>query len=126
MSPLSRSLTAVASHGADLLPRWVSAVAEVVLRSDLPGLPEDRRARAVAFVAERCTGLPSVMRLGVGVIAAVYRGLLMLPAGATIVAARLAARSLPLLGEFPRLIRSLAFAFVWETWPDTRADGSPA
>jgi hypothetical protein len=30
---------------------------------------------------------------------------------------------LPLLGELPRMVRSLAFAFIWETWPDTSPSG---
>ena len=35
-----------------------------------------------------------------------------------------AAKPLPLLAEYPRLIRSLAYAFVWETWPDTTSTGA--
>ena len=33
---------------------------------------------------------------------------------------------LPLVGEFPRLVRSLGFAYIWETWPDTSPSGAPA
>jgi hypothetical protein len=33
---------------------------------------------------------------------------------------------LPLVGELARLIRSLGFAFVWETWPDSSPTGAPA
>ncbi len=29
----------------------------------------------------------------------------------------------PLLAEFPRLVRSLGYAYIWETWPDTNVDG---
>ena len=29
------------------------------------------------------------------------------------------AKPLPLLAEYPRLVRSLGYAFIWETWPDT-------
>jgi hypothetical protein len=123
MSPLIRSAAAVASRGSDLMPRLVAPVAAVVLRADLPGLPDDRHTRVVDFVVRRCDGLPSVMRLGVAVIAGVYRCLLTLPGGAGLVRF-LAGKPLPLLGEYPRLIRSLAFAFVWETWPATRPDGS--
>ena len=36
----------------------------------------------------------------------------------------LLSRSLPLLGEYPRLIRSLGYAYVWERWPDTLTDRS--
>jgi hypothetical protein len=125
MSPLIRSAAAVASRGSDLMPRLVAPVADVVLRADLPGLPDDRRDRTVSFVVTRCDGLPSVMRLGVAVIAAVYRLLVALPGGDSAVRF-LATKPLPLLGEYPRLIRSLAFALVWETWPETRPDGSPS
>ena len=31
---------------------------------------------------------------------------------------------LPLLGEYVRLIRSLGYAYVWETWPQTRPTGA--
>ena len=30
-----------------------------------------------------------------------------------------------MLGEYVRLVRSLAYAYVWETWPDTAPDGAP-
>ena len=33
---------------------------------------------------------------------------------------------LPLLSEYPRLVRSLGYAYVWETWPDTAVDGGRA
>jgi hypothetical protein len=33
---------------------------------------------------------------------------------------------LPLLSEYPRLIRSLGFTFIWESWPDTTVDGDAA
>jgi hypothetical protein len=125
MSPLIRSAAAVASRGSELMPRLVAPVADVILRADLPGLPDDRRDRVVTFIVARCDGLPSVMRVGVAVIASVYRLLLGLPGGAGAVRF-LATKPLPLLGEYPRLIRSLAFALVWETWPSTRPDGSPS
>ncbi len=38
----------------------------------------------------------------------------------------LARRPLPLLGEYVRLVRSLAYAYVWETWPDTTTHRPPA
>ena len=30
---------------------------------------------------------------------------------------------LPFVGELARLVRSLGFAFIWETWPDTSPTG---
>ena len=72
----------------------------------------------MAFVGRRVDGLPSVMRLGVTVIAAAYRLLLPFPAARVVL--RLVDRPLPLLGEYVRLIRSLGYAYIWETWPDTR------
>jgi hypothetical protein len=36
----------------------------------------------------------------------------------------LAARPLPVVGDYVRLVRSLTYAYVWETWPATAADGA--
>jgi hypothetical protein len=105
--------------------RLVAPVAHLVLADDLPGLTSDERDELVAFVVRRVDVLPSVMHLGVMAVAALYRGLLSLPAGTTVVR-RLARLPLPLLGEYPRFIRSLAFAEAWESNPDRRADGAMA
>jgi hypothetical protein len=103
----------------------VGPFAERLLTLDFPSLPADRRAAAVAFTIRRVDGLPSVMRLGVTVIAALFRVLLALPGSDTTL--RLVARTpLPLAGEYVRMVRSLGYAYVFETWPDTRADGSSA
>ena len=37
----------------------------------------------------------------------------------------LASRPLPVAGEYARLVRSLTYAYVWETWPDTTRSGAP-
>ncbi len=95
-------------------------MAEHVLHQEFPRLPDDRRVAVVAFVNHRVDTLPSVTRLGVLVVAACSRALLALPGDAAL---RIAAR-LPVLGEYPRLLRSLASAYIWETWPDTATDGS--
>jgi hypothetical protein len=63
------------------------------------------------------------MHLGVLLIAAVVRGLLALP-GSSVLVSFLARTALPLLGEYVRLVRSLGYAYIWETWPDTLPDGS--
>ena len=32
--------------------------------------------------------------------------------------------SLPFVGELARMARSLGFAFIWESWPDTSPTGA--
>ena len=64
------------------------------------------------------------MRLGVVIIATVVRLLLALP-GNEAVLRFLARTPLPLLGEYVRMVRSLGYAYIWETWPATHADGRP-
>ena len=89
---------------------------------DLPSLDQGRRAEVVAFTARRVDGMPSVMRIGVFAIAALVRACMMLAGGQRVVEL-LARRPLPLLGEYARLVRSLGYAYIWETWPDTLPDG---
>lgn len=101
----------------------VGPFADRLLVHDLPGLDASRRRQVVAFTARRVDGLPSVMHLGVLLIAAVVRGLLALP-GSSFLVSFLARTALPLLGEYVRLVRSLGYAYIWETWPDTLPDGS--
>ena len=101
----------------------VGPFADRLLAHDLPALDEARRDQAVAFTIRRVDGLPSVMRIGVVIIATLFRGLLMLPASNAVLAF-FARTPLPLLGEYIRLIRSLGYAFIWETWPDTHPDGA--
>ncbi len=101
----------------------VGPFADRLLTFDFPALDADRRRQVVAFTSRRVDGLPSVMRLGVLLIATVVRGLLLLPVRTAVVAA-LARTTLPLVGEYVRLMRSLGYAYIWETWPDTRADGA--
>lgn len=102
----------------------VAPVAEHLLRTDLPGLPDERRRRVIAFTCDRVEGLPDLTRLGVLSVAWVVRGLCSLPGGRRAVTA-LAHRPVPLVAEYVRLLRSLATAHVWETWPDTQPDGTP-
>lgn len=96
--------------------------ADELLAFDLPRLPVGRRERAVTFIEERIATMPSPMRVGVLIVAALVRSA-MLVVGRRRVATALAPTGLPLLGEYVRLHRSLGYAFIWETWPDTRADG---
>ena len=50
-------------------PRAIAEFSDRVAH-DLPGLPDDRRPEVVDFTGRRIAGLPSPMRLGVGVVAA--------------------------------------------------------
>jgi len=98
--------------------------AEALLQIELPGLPARRRDETVHFIERRMASLPEPMAVGVAIAAAAVR-----TAGAVAghrrVAGLIAARPLPVLGDYARLVRSLGFAFVWETWPDTKPDGAP-
>lgn len=96
---------------------------DTVIGHDLPGLPDDRRREVVAFVDHRFRTLPHHMRLGVAVLDAVFSAvhrLVGVPRFASFSRVRL-----PLVAEYFRLVRSLGYAFVWEKWPDTAADGTP-
>lgn len=96
----------------------VGPFADLLLAKDLPQLSPQRRAEVVKFVQRRVRTVPSFTRFGVTVIGLFYRFLIAAPLG-TSVAGFVVARSLPVLGEYPRLIRSLGYAYVWEHWPDT-------
>jgi len=96
----------------------VEPFADRLLAADVPSLAAERRGEAVAFVGRRVDVLPSVIRLGVTLIAGLYRVLIAVPGGWH-VATRLVERPLPVLGEYPRLVRSLGYAYIWERWPDT-------
>ncbi len=101
----------------------VDGFADRLLATDLPQLTAERRADAVGFVRQRADSLPSFTRFGVGAIGTLYRGLIALPGGWT-VARVLASKPLPLLAEYPRLIRSLGYAYVWERWPHLLPNGA--
>ena len=96
----------------------VAPFADRLLASEVPALGRHQRAEVVAFVARRVDGLPGYIRFGVTIIGGSYRVLIALPGGWRIARA-LAARPLPLLGEYPRLVRSLGYAYIWERWPQT-------
>lgn len=103
----------------------VGGFAHRLLAEDLPDLPTERRTEVVGFVARRVDGLPSFTRFGVLLIGIVFRGLLALPGGWPAGRAVLKL-PLPLVAEYPRLVRSLAYAYVWETWPATTPTGGGA
>ena len=105
------------------LDRIVGPFAEMLLAADLPQLPGERRAEAVRFIQRRTATVPGFTLFGVTVIAVLFRIVVAAPYGRP--AARfLASRSLPVLGEYPRLIRSLGYAYIWERWPDTLPTGA--
>ena len=109
---------------AGFLPtRLIAAFSDEVMSHDLPGLPAERRAAVVAFAGRRIDGLPSPMKLGVGVIA-VLVGAAGRLVGLQRIVGLLTRRPLPVLGDYVRLVRSLGYAYVWETWPATGPDGS--
>lgn len=101
----------------------VGSFAERLLAHDLPDLGAAQRREAIAFVAHRVDGLPSFTRFGVIVLGSLFRGLLAVPGGWA--AARILMKlPLPLVAEYPRLVRSLAFAYIWEHWPATSPTGA--
>jgi len=100
----------------------VGPFADMLLAVDLPDLPADIRAEVVQFVVRRAASVPSFTRFGVTVVGLLHRLLMAAPAGDRIAGA-LAERSLPILGEYPRLIRSLGYAYIWDRWPDSTATG---
>ncbi|MET0143711.1 MAG: hypothetical protein ABW328_02860 [Ilumatobacteraceae bacterium] len=102
----------------------IAEFSDKVVAHDLPELPPERRAEVVAFIGRRVAGLPSPMRIGVGVVSVVVGG-----AGRLVGTSRLVrgvtGRPLPGVGDYVRLVRSLSYAYVWDAWPDTAATGRP-
>ena len=103
----------------------IGSFARRLLLVDLPDLPPERRTEVVAFIAHRVDGLPSFTRFGVLLLGFLFRGLVAIPGGWRL-AMILTRLPLPLLAEYPRLIRSLGFAYVWETWSATTTTGARA
>jgi hypothetical protein len=103
----------------------VERFAETLLASDLPGLTDDHLRRTAEFIERRVEVLPSITRFGVRVIGGTV-DLLGRSIGQQRVLTVVTTLPLPLLAEYPRLIRSLGFAYIWETWPDTAVDGAPS
>ena len=110
---VSRQLT---SDGA------LGLFADRLLRIELPDLPEPSRADTVVFVCGRANQMPSPLRIGL-VLVCTGVALAQRAAGIDRTTRFLQGSRLPLLGELPRMVRSLAFAFIWETWPDTSPSG---
>jgi hypothetical protein len=100
----------------------VARFADDLLHADLPRLDPERRRAAVEFIGRRVTVLPSITRFGVTVIARTVDAVGMV-LGRERTRRLVVSLSLPLLSEYPRLVRSLGYAYIWETWPDTLVDG---
>jgi hypothetical protein len=113
---VSRQLT---SDGA------LGLFADRLLTIELPDLPHPAHADAVAFVCRRANQMPSPLRIGL-VLVCTGVALGQRVAGIDRTTRFLEGSQLPLLGELPRMVRSLAFAYIWETWPDTSPSGVPA
>ena len=98
--------------------------ADRLLALELPDLPDDRRADAVEFTCRRADEVPSPLKLGISILAAGV-GLAQQAVGDDTTTSFLRGTSLPFVGELARMVRSLAFAFIWETWPNTLPTGAP-
>ncbi len=103
----------------------VRPFAQRLLRADLPGLSEQQRGEVSDFTVQRVDELPSVLRIGVHLIAAPMRIVVASP-GSDRLILWLIRHPLPLLGEYVRMVRSLAYTYIWEQWPNTQPDGSAA
>ncbi len=99
--------------------------ADDLLKSELPELPDDRRADTVTFVCRRAAQVPTPLRLGILALA-VGVGVSQRFVGRDRTTAFLHSTSLPFVGELARLVRSLGFAHVWESWPATSELGAPS
>lgn len=106
-------------------PRTLSTVArptiDLILRHDLPHLPVAHRKTVTNFTIHRLDTLPQHLFWGVGLIAFVLRIVSLLGGRRLVVWA--SHQSLPVVSEFFRLVRSLSYSFIWESWPDTAPDG---
>ena len=102
----------------------VAPFVDGLIAVDLPRLPPERRAAAVAFTSRRVDQLPSPLLIGVTAVATVVAGVARI-VGPSRLAGFLARHPAPGFGDYVRLLRSLTFAFVWETWPETAPDGAP-
>ena len=101
----------------------VSPFARRLLADEFPGLSDDHLDETVEFVCRRIDTIPSLTRIGAVSIAIASRGAMAL-IGERRVVRTMAHHPVPLLGEYVRLIRSLAYAYIWEAWPDTLPDGT--
>jgi hypothetical protein len=98
--------------------------ADRLLALELPDLPLDRRTSTVAFVCRRADLAPTPLRMGIAVLT-IGVGAARRTAGLERTTSFLQRTSLPFVAELARMVRSLGFTFVWETWPTTSPTGAP-
>lgn len=98
--------------------------ADRVLRAELPELPDRRRADTVGFTCRRAAEMPTPLRLGIAALAFGV-GVGGAAVGHDRMTGWLRRTRLPFVGELARMVRSLGFAYVWETWPRTDPGGAP-
>lgn len=108
------------------VPRTLATVAhptvDLLLRHDLPALPVAHRKTVVAFTLRRLDALPQPLFWGVALVVVALR-LLTFVIGPRLLL-WIGSQPIPVVSEFFRLVRSLAYSFVWENWPDTAPDGT--
>ena len=97
--------------------------ADALLATELPDLPPDRREATVAFVCRRAQEVPTPLRIGVTLLS-IGTAVAQRVAGVDRTTTFLRATTVPFVGELARMVRSLGFAFVWETWPATSPTGA--
>jgi hypothetical protein len=99
--------------------------ADALLALELPDLPIDRRGETVAFVCRRAAAVPTPLRVGVTGLS-LGAGLAQRLIGVDRTTAFLRSTTLPFVGELARMVRSLGFTFIWESWPGTSPSGAAA
>ncbi|NNE10917.1 MAG: hypothetical protein HKN41_01575 [Ilumatobacter sp.] len=99
--------------------------ADQLLTVELPDLPAERRQDTVGFVCRRACDVPGPLLIGVLALA-LATGVGQRVAGEARTTSFLRSTRLPFVGELARLVRSLGFAYVWETWPQTSPTGGVA
>lgn len=97
--------------------------ADRLLALELPDLAPPARAETVAFVCRRAIQVPSPLQLGL-VALSLGVGAAQRIVGWERTTRFLQRTRLPLVGELARMARSLGFAYVWETWPDSTPTGA--
>ena len=75
-------------------------------------------------MCRRADQVPSPLRIGV-VTLTVATGVGQRTLGDERTTRFLRSTSLPFVAELARMVRSLGFTYVWETWPDTSPTGAP-
>jgi hypothetical protein len=116
VSPLPRLLQPLRAEGP------FATFADHLIARELPDLAVERRASTVAFVCRRAGALPSPLLVGVSLLAVALAAALRI-LGPDRTTSFLQRTRLPFVGELARLVRSLGYAFIWETWPDTGPTG---